>query len=79
MEKYSLTETGKSKAESSSGEGGLRYAIISYIESHGNDATLNELADATNVNSIDIRKKVNQLIAEKWVAKSEDMDNDWDF
>ena len=75
--KYGLSETGKKKAEASAGEGSqsLRYAIIGYIETHG-ESSVQELADSTNTNLQDIKRKVNQLQKEGWLISIGDMDED---
>jgi MarR-like DNA-binding transcriptional regulator SgrR of sgrS sRNA len=79
MNKVALTETGKRKAEVSSDMQGLRYAIINYIESHG-DSTLSEVADAVNANQSEVRTKINQLIREDWLIWTGDMgSDDWDM
>ena len=80
MKKVALTETGKRKAESSTGGAtGLRYAIIEYIENRG-DSSINELADGTNANASEVKAKVNQLVSERWLTWTGDLeeDSDWD-
>jgi DNA-binding IclR family transcriptional regulator len=75
MKKLGLTEVGKSKAEVSSDMQGLRYAIINYVESHG-ESTLAEIADGVNANQSEVRAKVNQLTKENWLIWTGDMDSD---
>ena len=74
----SLTELGKSKSEVSSDVQGLRYAIINYIESHG-ESTLAEIADGTNTNQTEIRMKVNQLAKERWILWNDNGDDDGEW
>jgi DNA-binding MarR family transcriptional regulator len=76
-EKYGLTELGKTKSDAASDVPGLRYAIVNYLNERG-ESTISELADGTNVNSSDIKRKVNQLVGEKWITKSDNDNDDWD-
>lgn len=77
--KYSLTEIGVKKEQQGAGESqNLRYAIIEYMGSHGNEASVDELSDALNVHPLEVRKKLQQLQRERWVELSNWEDDDWD-
>jgi DNA-binding MarR family transcriptional regulator len=72
-ETWALTETGKRKAEVAGDVQGLRFDIITYIESHG-DSSIAEIADGTNANASEVRIMVRKLEREGWLISSEEAD-----
>jgi transcription initiation factor IIE alpha subunit len=74
IKKWSLTETGATKAEENPDTPGARFDIIRQIEK-SNPATEAELSEVTGMSSGDVRKILMRLKGEDWVTGNGDDDN----